>query len=60
MDRKETTYKTLMTLTIVNVDISDFGTYNCLAKNSLGETDGAIKVYRKSILFKPHKQIGNT
>lgn len=49
MDKIETVYKVLMRLTIVNVDFADFGTYNCLAKNSLGETDGAIKVYRKSI-----------
>lgn len=36
-----------MKLTIVNVDIADFGTYKCVAKNSLGETDGSIKLYRK-------------
>lgn len=51
MDKIETVYKVVMKLTIVSVDIADFGTYNCLAKNSLGETDGAIKVYRKSIVL---------
>ncbi|XP_055542497.1 lachesin-like [Wyeomyia smithii] len=38
-------YKVVMKLTIKEVDISDFGTYKCVVKNSLGETDGSIKVY---------------
>lgn len=33
-----------MNLTIRNVSSSDFGTYTCVAKNSLGETDGTIKL----------------
>lgn len=33
-----------MNLTIRNVSASDFGTYTCIAKNSLGETDGTIKL----------------
>ena len=36
-----------MRLTINDVDIQDFGSYRCVAKNSLGDTDGAIKLYRK-------------
>lgn len=36
-----------MKLTIISVDINDFGMYKCVAKNSLGETDGSIKLYRK-------------
>lgn len=40
-------YKTVMTLTITSVDSVDFGSYKCVAKNSLGETDGTIKLYRK-------------
>lgn len=36
-----------MKLTITSVDINDFGMYKCVAKNSLGETDGSIKLYRK-------------
>lgn len=34
-----------MKLTIVSVDHADFGAYKCVAKNSLGETDGSIKLY---------------
>lgn len=43
----ENVYKVVMKLTIVDVDIEDFGAYKCVAKNSLGETDGSIKLYRK-------------
>ncbi|XP_063587794.1 lachesin-like [Penaeus indicus] len=41
----ETTYKVYMKLRIRHVQPQDFGTFKCVAKNSLGETDGAIKVY---------------
>lgn len=43
----ENVYKVAMKLTIVDVNIDDFGTYKCMAKNSLGETDGSIKLYRE-------------
>ncbi|XP_035796453.1 lachesin-like isoform X1 [Anopheles albimanus] len=38
-------YKVIMKLTIKEISIGDFGTYKCVVKNSLGETDGSIKVY---------------
>ncbi|XP_026466369.1 opioid-binding protein/cell adhesion molecule homolog isoform X2 [Ctenocephalides felis] len=38
-------YKVVMKLTIRNVGPSDYGTYKCVAKNSLGDTDGSIKLY---------------
>ncbi|XP_044316212.1 uncharacterized protein LOC108043219 isoform X4 [Drosophila rhopaloa] len=41
----ESGYKITMRLTIFEVDIQDFGAYRCVAKNSLGDTDGAIKLY---------------
>ncbi|KAL7637547.1 UNVERIFIED_CONTAM: hypothetical protein RMT77_012275 [Armadillidium vulgare] len=49
-DRLEATvaknsYKAYMTLRIKRVVKEDFGVFRCIAKNSLGETDGAIKVY---------------
>ncbi|CAK9813617.1 Ntm [Anthophora plagiata] len=38
-------YKVHMKLTILSVGMSDYGTYKCISKNSLGETDGSIKLY---------------
>lgn len=37
-------YTKYMKLTIRNVGPQDFGSYRCIAKNSLGETDGIIKL----------------
>ena len=47
----ENTYKIDMKLRIRYVKEEDFGTYRCLSKNSLGETDGSIKLKSKSIVF---------
>ncbi|XP_066990284.1 lachesin-like [Macrobrachium rosenbergii] len=41
----ESSYKVYMKLRIKRVARVDFGHFRCIAKNSLGETDGAIKVY---------------
>ncbi|XP_051153832.1 lachesin-like isoform X1 [Leptopilina boulardi] len=38
-------YKTNMTLTIFDIQMSDYGSYNCVAKNPRGETDGTIRIY---------------
>lgn len=38
-------YKTHMKLTIMSVTMSDYGVYQCISKNSLGDTDGTIKLY---------------
>lgn len=48
-DKFETTssntgYSKYMKLKIRNVGPGDFGSYRCVAKNSLGETDGLIKL----------------
>jgi hypothetical protein len=40
-------YKVHMKLTIRAVAPSDFGSYKCVSKNSLGDTDGSIKLYRE-------------
>jgi neurotrimin len=34
-----------MTLTIKNISREDFGGYRCIVRNSLGETDGVIRLY---------------
>ena len=38
-----------MRLQILNVTQEDLGKYSCKAKNSLGETDGEITLYGKTI-----------
>lgn len=40
-------YKVHMKLMIRSVAMSDYGSYKCISKNSLGETDGNIKLYRE-------------
>lgn len=42
-----TQYIRKMTLTIKNFAINDAGAYECVAKNSLGEVRGSIRVYGK-------------
>ncbi|XP_046477409.1 limbic system-associated membrane protein isoform X1 [Neodiprion pinetum] len=41
----EDAYTVHMNLTIRSVGPSDFGAYKCVSKNSLGDTDGSIKLY---------------
>ncbi|KAK2708458.1 lachesin-like isoform X2 [Artemia franciscana] len=41
----EDMYTIFMRLKIRNITNRDFGTYRCVARNSLGESDGAIKLY---------------
>ncbi|GFY54673.1 ig-like domain-containing protein [Trichonephila inaurata madagascariensis] len=42
---KVTTYKVNMILTIRHVVHNDYGTYRCFARNSLGTTEGTIRLY---------------
>ncbi|KAG8192564.1 hypothetical protein JTE90_015199 [Oedothorax gibbosus] len=42
---QENTYKMHMKLTIRRLAKADFGTYTCLARNSLGTTEGTIRLY---------------
>ncbi|XP_011309666.1 protein CEPU-1 [Fopius arisanus] len=39
-------YKVHMNLTIKEIAPDDYGFYKCISKNSLGTTDGSIKLYR--------------
>uniref|UniRef100_A0A182J554 Immunoglobulin I-set domain-containing protein n=1 Tax=Anopheles atroparvus TaxID=41427 RepID=A0A182J554_ANOAO len=41
---RNTGYTKYMSLKIRSVGPADFGSYRCVAKNSLGETDGLIKL----------------
>lgn len=44
-ERHHSVYKLDSTLVIKNLRRQDFGSYRCISKNSLGETDGAIMLY---------------
>lgn len=39
-----------MKLTVRNLQNGDFGNYRCISKNSLGETEGSIRLYGKNTL----------
>ncbi|KAG7201150.1 hypothetical protein KM043_003941 [Ampulex compressa] len=41
----ENSYRAHMRLTIRNLQAGDFGNYRCISKNSLGETEGSIRLY---------------
>lgn len=45
IDYEENSYRAYMKLTIKNLQVADFGNYRCISKNSLGETEGSIRVY---------------
>lgn len=49
-DFNDSAYKVDMVLHIRSVGPADFGSYKCVAKNSLGETDGTIKLYSEFYL----------
>nr|XP_023024638.1 lachesin-like [Leptinotarsa decemlineata] len=49
----ENSYRTHMELTVRNLQIEDFGTYRCISKNSLGETEGSIRLYDMPMTSKP-------
>ncbi|XP_017772436.1 PREDICTED: lachesin-like, partial [Nicrophorus vespilloides] len=41
----ENSYRAHMKLTVRNLQVGDFGNYRCISKNSLGETEGSIRLY---------------
>ncbi|CAK9831037.1 LAC [Anthophora retusa] len=44
-DIMENSYRATMKLTIRNLEAGDFGNYRCISKNSLGGTEGSIRLY---------------
>lgn len=47
----ESSYWTHTKLEIHDVDSNDFGVYTCLSKNSLGETEGTVRLYGEDNSF---------
>lgn len=49
-------YKTKMKLKIMSLDEKDFGSYKCVAKNTIGEKEGLVRLYGKlpEILMFPY------
>uniref|UniRef100_A0A1A9VF96 Ig-like domain-containing protein n=1 Tax=Glossina austeni TaxID=7395 RepID=A0A1A9VF96_GLOAU len=56
-DYAENSYRAHMKLTIRNLQYGDFGNYRCISKNSLGETEGSIRVYEIPLPSTPSKQV---
>ncbi|XP_023213929.1 lachesin-like [Centruroides sculpturatus] len=47
-----------MKLRVRNLRPEDFGSYTCVAKNSLGETEGTIRLYVPPMIWIPNQLIG--
>ena len=47
-------YRLHSRLTIAQVDPGDYGAYKCVSKNSLGETEGQIRLYGEMIAVTCH------
>lgn len=47
----ENGYRVHMKLTLLNIRQESYGLYKCVSKNSVGETEGTINVYRKILYF---------
>lgn len=43
-------YRTRMRLKIMQLDAKDFGSYKCVAKNTLGEKEGLVRLYGMTII----------
>ncbi|CRK87173.1 CLUMA_CG000981, isoform A [Clunio marinus] len=57
IDYNENSYRAHMKLTIKSLSMGDFGNYRCISKNSLGETEGSIRVYEIPLPATPSKQV---
>lgn len=49
---EKTSYKVSMWLTIRQFSKSDIGTYNCVSTNSLGKSEGTLRLYGKIFLYR--------
>ncbi|RVE44104.1 hypothetical protein evm_011241 [Chilo suppressalis] len=46
--KMESSFRSMLRLAIRRITTSDYGAYKCVSKNSLGDTEGSIKVYPMS------------
>uniref|UniRef100_A0A336LSY5 CSON003513 protein n=1 Tax=Culicoides sonorensis TaxID=179676 RepID=A0A336LSY5_CULSO len=60
IDYNENSYRAHMKLTIKSLAGADFGNYRCISKNSLGETEGSIRVYEIPLPSTPVSKIPHT
>lgn len=51
MTTLETNYKVIMKLSIKSLSPLDFGSYKCVSKNAIGDTDGSIQLYGKYLYY---------
>uniref|UniRef100_A0A8D8VHE0 Lachesin n=2 Tax=Cacopsylla melanoneura TaxID=428564 RepID=A0A8D8VHE0_9HEMI len=49
----DNSYRAHMKMTVMNLESKDFGSYKCISKNSLGETEGSIRLYEIPMASKP-------
>ncbi|KAK9758954.1 Immunoglobulin V-set domain [Popillia japonica] len=54
-ENMENSYRAHMKLTVRNIQTGDFGNYRCISKNSLGETEGSIRLYEIPMPSTPPK-----
>ncbi|XP_039278189.1 lachesin-like [Nilaparvata lugens] len=54
-ETSENSYRAHMKLTVRGLQSSDFGNYRCISKNSLGETEGSIRLYEIPMPSSPPK-----
>nr|CAH7744641.1 unnamed protein product [Callosobruchus chinensis] len=45
MLEKKSGYKTVMLLTVHNITKGDFGTYTCIAQNTMGKSEDSVRLY---------------
>ncbi|RZF44185.1 hypothetical protein LSTR_LSTR003825 [Laodelphax striatellus] len=57
LDASESSYRSHMKLTIRDLRPTDFGNYRCISKNSLGETEGSVRLYEIPMPSSPPKPI---
>ncbi|CAH1995437.1 unnamed protein product [Acanthoscelides obtectus] len=45
VQEKKSGYKTVMLLTVHNITKGDYGTYTCIAQNTMGKSEDSVRLY---------------